>query len=79
MPTNHPASLLLDHTHCRAICDEVGERLREILGRESSQMPPYLSRLIDQLGKLDRVSAPAIVPLIEDLHSSAIIDVLEPA
>ena len=33
-------SLRLDHTHCRAICDEIGERLRESLGREAADMPP---------------------------------------
>ena len=32
-------SLRLDHTHCRAICDEIGER-RKSLGREAAEMPP---------------------------------------
>ena len=33
MPIDHE-NLRLDHTHCRAICDEIGERLRETMGQE---------------------------------------------
>ena len=40
MPIDHE-NLRLDHTHCRAICDEIGERLRESLGGEAADMPPY--------------------------------------
>jgi hypothetical protein len=35
-----PKNLRLDPTHCRAICDEIGERLGESLGREAAEMPP---------------------------------------
>jgi hypothetical protein len=70
-------SLRLDHTHCRAICDEIGER-RESLGREAAEMPPYLRRLVDRLGELDTVSSPGIVPLIDDLQSSRVLSALEP-
>ena len=28
MPSSDPADTLLDHAHCRAICDEIGDRLR---------------------------------------------------
>ena len=62
-------NLRLDHTHCRAICDEIGERLREALGRET-KIPPHLRRLIDRLGELDDVWSPGIVPLIEDTQDS---------
>lgn len=71
-------NLRLDHTHCRAICDEVGERLRETLGREAADMSPYLRRLVDRLGELDIVSSPGIVPLIENLQNSRVLCVLEP-
>jgi len=38
------------------------------MGRESTDMPPYLRRLVDRLDELDldNVSSPGIVPLIED-------------
>ena len=78
MPSDHK-NLRLDHAHCRAICDEIGERLREIMGRESADMPLYLRRLVERLGELDKVSSPGIVPLIEDPHDSAISGVVEPA
>ena len=71
-------SLRLDHTHCRAICDEIGERFRESLGREVAEMPPYLRRLVDRLGELDTLWSPGIVPLIDDLQSSRVFSALEP-
>ena len=76
MPIDHE-NLRLDHTHCRAICDEIGERLRETMGQESTNVMPYL--LIDRLDELDNVSSPGIVPLIEDPQDSTILAVLEPA
>ena len=60
MPSDQ-TNLHLDHTHCRAICDEVGYRLREIMGRELADMSPYLRGLVDQLGKLDHVPSPSNV------------------
>jgi hypothetical protein len=75
MPIDHQ-NLHLDHTHCRAICDEIGERLRQTLGREP-KIPPHLRRLIDRLGELDDVWSPGIVPLVEDPQIS-ISAVLEP-
>ena len=71
-------NLRLDHTHCRAICSEIGERLRESLGGEAADMPPYQRRLVDRLGELDTVSSPGIVALIDDLQSSRVLSVLEP-
>jgi hypothetical protein len=70
MSSIDPASLRLDRTHCRAICDEVGERLRIILAR-GAEMPPQLRRLVARLDELDRVTSPSIVPTFEDLLVSA--------
>jgi hypothetical protein len=78
MPVDHQ-NLRLDHTHCRAIWDEIGERLREIMGQESANIPPSLQRLIGQLDELEYVPSPRIVPLIEDLHGLTVSAVLEPA
>jgi hypothetical protein len=78
MPVDHQ-NLRLDHTHCRAICDEIGERLREIMGQESANIPLSLRRFIGQLDELEYVPSPGIVPLIEDMQDSTISAVLEPA
>jgi ABC-type Zn2+ transport system substrate-binding protein/surface adhesin len=78
MPIDHE-NLRLDHTHCRAICDDIGERLRETMGQESTNMTPNLRRLIDRLDELDNVSSPGTLPLIEDPQDSTISEVLEPA
>ena len=65
MPSQNAAELVIDHTHCRAICDEIGDRLRDVFKREASEVPARLVRLIDQLAELER--APSIVPSIEDV------------
>src|ERR1700716_3512732 len=65
MPNRSDQDLRLDHTHCRAICDEIGERLRDVLKREASKTPPRLLELIDQLAELE--AAPSIVPSIDDM------------
>ena len=54
----------VDSEHCRAICDEIGYRLRDILDRDAHAPSPYLLRLVSRLGELD---APSIVPSIEDI------------
>jgi hypothetical protein len=53
MPNRDAAASLLDHTHCRAICDEIGDRLREILKQEVLEIPPRLLASIDKLAKLE--------------------------
>jgi hypothetical protein len=49
--------------HCRAICEEIGERLALVL-RPETELPPRLAELLDRLVLLD---APSIVPDIEDM------------
>jgi hypothetical protein len=61
------SELQIDSSHCRAICDEIGERLRVILARESPAMPLQLQLLIDRLAEQDREPAPSIVPSMEDM------------
>jgi hypothetical protein len=58
--------MMLDHIHCRAICDEIGERLREVLRREASEMPPRLLMLVDELAQLDD-HGPSIAPSIDEM------------
>ena len=42
----------------RAICAEIGLRLRSVLTK-TQPMPPHLSQLVARLGELDRYQAPS--------------------
>jgi hypothetical protein len=66
------AGMALDSTHCRAICDEIGERLRYALRREVSELPPFLCELVDRLAGLECVPAPSIVPSIDDMDAGVL-------
>jgi hypothetical protein len=65
-------TLKLDHTHCRAICDEIGERLRQVLKPGTSAIPPHLAALLDRFKQLEigsepyLESAPSIIPSIDE-------------
>jgi hypothetical protein len=59
--------LLIDSLHSRAICDEIGERLRMILRPETADLPVRLQILIDRLSDQDRELAPSIVPDLDDM------------
>ncbi len=69
MPASDAAMVALDSTHSRAVCDEIGERLRDVLGRDAAEIPSHLRRLVDRLAELERVPAPSIVPGIDDMHA----------
>jgi hypothetical protein len=69
VPKITAAHLAIDHVHCRAICDEIGERLGHLLKREVSDVPPNLLLLVSKLDELDRlpfVLAPSIVPSVDE-------------
>jgi hypothetical protein len=78
MSKKNAADIRIDHTHSRAICDEIGERLRQALRQESVGLPPRLQLLVDRLAELDGAAAPSIVPSFDDmlpwreLHSSPV-------
>jgi hypothetical protein len=74
MPASDAAMVALDSTHSRAVCDEIGERLRDVLGRDASEIPSHLRRLVDRLAELERVPAPSIVPEIADMHAGILVD-----
>jgi hypothetical protein len=57
----------IDSGHCRAICDEIGDRLRILLDREAGQLPHQLRLLMDRLAELDGEEAPSIVPAMDDM------------
>jgi hypothetical protein len=61
-------SMRIEAVHSRAICDEIGDRLREILRREAtSELPPRLQQLMERLAEADRETAPSLVPSLEDM------------
>jgi hypothetical protein len=70
---NHIPSVALDPTHCRAICDEIGERLHFMLKPVTTDMPPRLEYLISRLAEreqrelLPTVRSPSIAPVIDEL------------
>lgn len=78
MPKQNAASLNLDHAHCRAICDEIGDRLRLIMKPAVSDIPPRLLYLIGKLAELENIAlarldfAPSIVPSVDDMSSATI-------
>jgi hypothetical protein len=52
----------IDHEHYRAICDEVGDRLRTILNREASELSPRMILLLNRLAEMECDTAPSVVP-----------------
>jgi hypothetical protein len=67
MSSREALQLHIDSGHCRAICDEIGDRLRIVLDREASALPQRLQMLVDRLAELDRAQAPSIVPAMDDM------------
>ena len=72
MAARDTAGLAFDYAHSRAICDEIGERLRDVLNREVSVIPSFLAQLIDRLAELERVPAPSIVPSTDDMNNGTL-------
>ena len=65
MSANNPVQI--DSTHCRAICDEIGQRLRFMLDRDMSALPPRLQVLMLRLAAQDLAGSPAIAPAIDEM------------
>src|SRR5712671_2734785 len=59
--------LKIDSSHCRAICDEIGDRLRAMLDREPPAMPLRLQVLLNRLAEQDLDLAPSIAPSMDDM------------
>jgi hypothetical protein len=67
MSSQKALPLQIDSGHCRAICDEIGERLRILLDKDASEIPQQLRLLLDRLADLDGGEAPSIVPAMDDM------------
>jgi hypothetical protein len=52
--------------HCRAICDEVGDRLRQYIDKSPTAPSQKILTLLREL-ELRELEAPSIVPSIEDM------------
>jgi hypothetical protein len=59
--------LQIDSGHCRAICDEIGDRLRIVLDKDAGKIPQRLRLLMERLAELDGQRAPSIVPAMDDM------------
>lgn len=64
---NHSNQPQIDSLHCRAICDEIGERLQFMLHADATDLPASLQILIDRLAEQDREQAPSIVPDLDEM------------
>jgi hypothetical protein len=60
-PHEHGPSADLEPEHRRAVCNEIGERLRGALADDAAPLPSRLQGLIERLTELDS-DAPPIVP-----------------
>lgn len=67
MSVTRSVSIELDRIHCRAICDEIGERLHYILRQDTSELPPHLKYLMARLAEADREPSPSLAPSIEEM------------
>jgi hypothetical protein len=67
MPSQKALPVQVERGHCRAICDEIGDRLRILLDREAGEIPQPLRALIDRLAELDGHQPPSIVPAMGDM------------
>jgi hypothetical protein len=67
MSSQKALPLQIDSGHCRAICDEIGDRLRILLDKEAGAIPQRLRLLLDRLAELDGTQAPSIVPAMHEM------------
>ena len=54
----------IEPEHCRAICDEIGDRLREILSRDAPEPSAHLLHILSRFEQ----KAPSVVPTLEDIQ-----------
>ena len=60
----HTDRIHIDHVHSLAICTEIGDRLREMLSKDQSEIPASIEARLSRLRELE-VDLPSIVPPIE--------------
>jgi hypothetical protein len=55
----------IDEVHSSAIRTEIGERLRQFLSREETELPANLEYRLNRLRELDDDYLPSIVPAMD--------------
>jgi hypothetical protein len=60
------STIQLDHTHCGAICEQVGYRLRRHLDNEVSEVSPRVSALLELLRRQDTEQASSLSRQIDE-------------
>lgn len=60
LPNLDGAAVQLDHSTSLAVCQGIGERLRDIMKPGAGQLTPRLQELLETLQQLD--DSPSIVP-----------------
>jgi hypothetical protein len=60
------SAVRISSRHCKAICDEVGERLRQYLDRSSTAPSQRIMALLRAI-ELSELEAPSIVPSLDDM------------
>jgi len=59
------SGVCLDHIHSEAVCRGIGERMRDVLDRDTARVSRRLHNAIRRLPELDR--APSIMPAADAL------------
>ena len=66
MPNRINADTLpMDHSTSGAVCDSIGERLRDVLKPSITELPPRLQELMERLHQIDVADAPSIAPELD--------------
>jgi len=65
---NHNEGTTICSAHLRAIREEIGDRLRQLLDRTSTEPSAHLQSLLLRLEQAERVEAPSIVPSFADME-----------
>ena len=66
MLTGYTGRPQIDSEHCRAICDEIGYRLRDALSMNACKPPAHLIRLLQRFEEQE-IDSPPIAPSLEDM------------
>ena len=66
MLTGYTSLPQIDSEHCRAICDEIGYRLRDALSMNACKPPAHLIRLLQRFEEQE-IDSPSIAPSLEDM------------
>jgi hypothetical protein len=75
MSARSSLTIQIDPIHSRAICEEIGERLRAMLQRHATpELPSNLQRLMQRLAEADHAISPSIAPSLEELMDGEPID-----